>query len=155
MTALAGLGLLMGSKQKSCCAKEKENYAAAEKAVLKTHSKIIKAAEKLDAETMFSYILDDDKGAIAQDGQLMTRTEALNQIKQTFTQVTGVKYNFQQRNIKMLSPMIALLTATGTTTSTIESGESFTSTFANTSVFVLQANEWKIIHGHHSIPNFE
>lgn len=154
MTALAGLALLMGSKQKSCCAKE-ERCVAAEKAVLETHSKIINAAEKLDAETMFSYILDDDKGAIAQDGRLMARTEALNQIKQAFTQVTSIKYNFQQQNIKMLSPKIALLTATGTTTSTIQSGESFTSTFANTSVFVLRANEWKIIHGHHSIPNFE
>ena len=40
--------------------------------------------------------------------------------------------------MKNNKPTIALMTATGTTTSTIDTGESFTSEFANTSVFVLQ-----------------
>lgn len=145
--------VLMGAKKQSCCPTKATQCNSLEKAILDTHNQLITAAEKLDAETMFSYILDNDKGAIARDGQLMTRSEAKNQIEQAFTQITGIKYEFQQRNIKLLSPEVALLTAAGTTTSTIKSGESFTSSFANTSVFVLKGDGWKIIHGHHSIPN--
>ena len=153
LIALAGAVLVMGCQQLPCCEKDTVQCEAAEKAVLETHEALIAAAENRDSKTMFSYILENDKGAIVQDGQLMSRQEALEQIQRGFGRVTEIDYDFKQRNIKMLSPTIALMTATGTTTSTIDTGESFTSTFANTSVFVLQDDGWKIIHGHHSIPN--
>nr|MBC8378003.1 nuclear transport factor 2 family protein [Planctomycetota bacterium] len=143
---LVGLALLTGAKEHPCCATEKAQYDAAEKAILDVHNQVIAAAEKLDAETMFSYILSNDKGAIIQDGQLLTRQESLNQVKMAFAGTESLKYNFKQQNIKMLSPTIALLTATGTVTSTMSS-QTFTSSFANTTVFILQDNEWKIIHG--------
>lgn len=133
--------------------RETQSSAAIEKAVMKVHDELIAAAENRDAETMFGYILENDKGAIIQDGQLMSRQEALQQIRQAFERVSAVKYDFKQRQVKVLSPEIALMTATGTTTTTIPTGETFSSTFANTSVFVLSQDGWKIIHGHHSIPN--
>lgn len=152
LVTVLSIVVLMGAKQ-PCCATKEAQCATAEKAILATHDQIVTAAEKLDAETMFSYILENDKGAIIQDGRLFTRQQSMDSVKQSFAGTTNVKYNFQQRNVKMLSPTIALFTGTGNVTVTIESGESFTSEFANTSVFVLQNKEWKIIHGHHSIPN--
>ena len=151
--ALSVFVLAMGCQQLPSYEDDRVQYDAAEKVVLKTHDALIAAAENRDVKTMFSYILENDKGAIVQDGQLMSRQEALEQIQRGFGRVTKIDYDFKQRNIKMLSPTIALMTATGTTTSTIDTGESFTSEFANTSVFVLQDDGWKIIHGHHSIPN--
>jgi ketosteroid isomerase-like protein len=153
LVALVGVVFVMGCQQVPCCEKDTLQCEAAEKAILETHSALIAAAENRDIETMFSYILENDKGAIVQDGQLMSRQEALEQIRRGFERVTDINYDFKQRSIKMLSPKIALLTAIGTTTSTIDTGETFTSEFANTSVFVLQDDGWKIIHGHHSIPN--
>jgi ketosteroid isomerase-like protein len=151
--AFAGAVFVTGCQQLGYQENDSVQCQAAEKAVLETHAALIAVAENRDVETMFSYILENDKGAIIQDGQLMSRQEALEQIRRGFGRVTQIDYDFKQRNIKMLSPTIALMTASGTTTSTIDTGESFTSTFANTSVFVRQDDGWKIIHGHHSIPN--
>ena len=152
--AFLGLALLMGSNESTRDSVTAEQAVAIEKAILQTHDKIIAAAEKRDADEMFSYIAENDKGCIIQDGRLiMTRQEALDSVKQSFAGTTNVHYDFRQRNVKVLSPTIAILTAVGNVTVTFESGQSFTSEFANTSVFVLQDNAWKIIHGHHSVPN--
>lgn len=157
--ALVGVVLVMGCKQGTCCGVDKKpsksqyDDAKAEKAVLKAHEELVAAAQERDVETMFSYILENDKGAIIQDGQLMSRQESLQQVQQAFERLADIQYDFEQRNVKMLSPKIALMTATGTTTSTSQAGQSFTSPFANTSVFILREDGWKIIHGHHSIPN--
>ena len=148
--------LIPGAKKPSCATGEVCSCSVTverEKAILKVHDALIAAAEKRDVETMFGYILENDKGAIAQDGRLLSRKEAMEQIRQVFEGIVGIQYNFEQRNIKMLSPKIGLMTATGTTTVTVDTGESFTTPFANTSVFVFQEDGWKIIHGHHSIPN--
>ena len=145
---LAGVVCVMGCHQTSSF----DNAAQAEVAILKTHNALIAAAEKRDAKTMFSYVLENDKAAIAQNGQLLSRQEAMEQTQQGFERVTDIKYTFKQRNITMLSPTTGLLTATGITTSTVETGRTFTSTFANTTVFVFRDDGWKIIHGHHSIP---
>ena len=154
LIAVLSIVVLMGANEQPCCATKNAQCDAVEKAILDVHDQLIAAAEKLDAETMFSYILENDKGAIIQDGRLMTRQESLDQVKRVFAGTDSLKYTFKQRNVKMLSPTIALMTATGTSTSEMSS-PSFTTTFANTTVFVLQDKEWKIIHGHHSIPNFE
>ncbi len=152
--AVLSIVILMGAKEKPCCETKEAQCAAVEKAILDVHDKIIAAAEKLDVDTMFSFVLDNDKGAIIQDGRLSTRQDALEQIRKAFAGTESLKYNFQQRNVKMLSPTIALLVTTGTTTSTMSS-QTFTSTFANTTIFVLGDDGWKVIHGHHSIPNFQ
>jgi hypothetical protein len=159
LIALVGVVLVMGCKQGTCCGVDKKpsksqyDDTEAEKAVLMAHGELVAAAQKQDIETMFSYILENDKGAIIQNGQLLSRQESLQQVQQAFERLADIQYDFEQRNVKMLSPTIALMTATGTTTSTSQTGQSFTSPFANTSVFVLQEDGWKIIHGHHSIPN--
>lgn len=156
---LASVVLIAGLWQMVCAEAEKDqsseslSSAAVEKAVLKVHDELIAAAENRDAETMFSYILDNDKGAIIQDGQMMSRQEALQQIRQAFERVSAIKYDFTKRQVNVLSSEIALMTAAGTTKTTIPTGETFTAAFANSSVFVLGEGGWKIIHGHHSTPN--
>ena len=127
--------------------------AVVEKAVLRAHDELIAAAEKRDAEAMFSYILDSEKCVIIQGGQMMSRQDALEQIRQAFERVSTIKYDFKQRRVHLLSPTIAIMTSTGTNTTTIPTGETFTAEFANSSVFVLGEGGWKIIHGHHSTPN--
>lgn len=153
----AGVALLLGADKPACCSSEKpqcpKQCDAIGKAILQIHDKIIAAAEKRDADEMFSYISENDEGAIIQDGQLLTRQQALETTKKGFAGMTNVHYNFRQRNVKILSPTIAILTGIGDVTVTFESGQSVTSEFANSSVFVLQDGGWKIIHGHHSIPN--
>lgn len=149
-----GLALLMGSKESSCNVVNPEQNAAIENAILKTHDKIVAAAGNRNAEEMFSYIAENDKGCIIQDGQLiMSRQEALDITKRNFGSVKTLDYQFDQRHVKVLCPTIAILTAAGKTTITLSDGRSFTMPFANSSIFVLQDGTWKIIHGHHSIPN--
>jgi len=131
---------------------EKPN-SVIEKAILETHDKIIAAAEKQDADALFGYILDNEKTVIIQDGRLFTRQQALDMIKESYTGTAKIEYSFEQRLVNVLSPTTAILTAAGNVTVTLESGESFSTQFANTSVFTLQEDGWKIIHGHHSIPN--
>lgn len=155
VVALACVVLVLGAKEQSCSSGDVckcENTKKAETAILNVHDAMIAAAQKRDVETMFDYILDNDKGTIAQNGQLLSRQEAMEQIGQGMLGATEIKYDIKQRNIKMLSPKIGLMTASGTVTTTIETGESFTSQFANTSVYVLEKDGWKVIHGHHSMP---
>jgi uncharacterized protein (TIGR02246 family) len=156
---LVGVVLVIGLRQGVCADIDanqpgmSQNNAVIEKAVLKVHDELIAAAEKRDAEAMFSYILESEKCVIIQDGQVMSRQDALEQIRQAFERVNTIKYDFKQRRVHLLSPTIAIMTSTGTTTTTIPTGETFTAEFANSSVFVLGEDGWKIIHGHHSIPN--
>ena len=152
---LVGVVLVLGAKEQACSSGDVCKCAGtknAEKAILQVHDAMVAAAEKQDVKTMFDYILENGKGTIAQNGQLLSRQDALDQIDQGMTRVTNIKYDFKQRNIKMLSPKIGLMTASGTVTTTIDTGESFVSEFANTSVFVLEKESWKVIHGHHSMP---
>lgn len=152
-----GLILLLGADKPACSSSEKPQCSkqcdAIKKAILATHDKIIAAAEKQDAEQMFSYILENDKGAIIQDGRLFSRQEALNMVKDGYVGTASIDYTFTHRLIKVLSPTTAILTTAGQVIVSRESGRSFTSVFANTSVFVLKDDGWKIIHGHHSTPN--
>ena len=149
---LAGAVLVMGCNQLPYHEKNASQCEAAEKAILETHAALVAAAENRDVEGMFNYILENDKGAMAICGELMTRQEAMEQVQQGVERVADIKYDFKQRNVKMLSPTIGLMTAVGATTSTIDTGQTFVSEFANTSIFVLQDEDWKILHGHHSIP---
>lgn len=126
---------------------------AVEKAVLETHDKIIAAAEKQDADAVFSFILDNDQVTIIQDGRLFSRRQALDAVKDGYTGTADITYIFVHRRVNVLSPTTAVLAADGTVTVTFDSGQRIETEFANTSVFVCNDQEWKIIHGHHSIPN--
>ena len=127
---------------------------AVEKAVLEAHQTMTAAAERLDAEEFFGFILDAAKGPVIQDGRLFAnRAEALEVVKRGFEGIASVKRAYETTDVTVISEKAALLTGKGTSTVTLEDGRSFDGPFAVSLVFVLRDGTWKVLHGHYSIPN--
>ncbi|MHC4478203.1 MAG: nuclear transport factor 2 family protein [Planctomycetota bacterium] len=131
-----------------------EQQKAIEKAVLKTHIQMTQADNNLDVDKFFSYILDFNKGLIIQDGRLFqTRQEAFKVVKKGFEGLSQLKRTHEQTHVTAISPETALLTAQGTSTVTLSDGQTFSSPFAVSMVYVLRDGKWKVLHGHYSVPN--
>jgi len=127
--------------------------AAIEKAVLEASARSTAAAESLDVDGLFGFMLDTDKGSVIQGGILVpTREQALQQTRNRFRGIRAIRYNWKRRLVTVLSPTVALLVGDGESTFTTESGDTITTPFAQTAVFVLTGGEWKIQHAHHSTP---
>jgi hypothetical protein len=128
--------------------------AAVEKAVLKAHHEMVAAADALDAEGFFAFILDTAAGPVIQDGRLLpTRAEALEVVERSFAGVASVERVYESEDVTPISEKAALLTGVGTSTVTLEDGRSFETPFAVSLVFVLKDEGWKVLHGHYSAPN--
>lgn len=124
-----------------------------EKAVLEQLTGIQDAAENMDVEAVFSYMLENDKGSLISDGRLMlTRQEARESTKRGFEGLEKVSYKFDRQFVNVLSPTIAVAIGEGTSSVTTLDGRSFVTPFAQTVVFVLTDGEWKISHAHRSFP---
>ena len=124
-----------------------------EKAVLERLAEIQGAAQGMDPELVFSYVLENDKGALITDGRLMlTRQDALESTKRGFQGLQSVVYRFHQQHVTVLSPTVALAIGEGSTSFTTADGSSFITPFAQTVVFVLADGEWKVLHAHRSFP---
>lgn len=131
-----------------------EQQQAIEKAILEVHAKMKKADNSLNVDKFFSYILDFDKGLIIQDGRLFqTRQEAFEAVKKGFEGISQLKRTYEQTHVTVISPEAALLTAQGTSTVTLSDGQIFSSPFAVSMVYVLRDGQWKVLHGHYSVPN--
>jgi hypothetical protein len=127
---------------------------AVERAVLEAHSRMTAAAQDPDAEKMFAFILDAGPGTIIQNGVYMnSRQDALDAVKRGMHNVAKVERAFKRTHVTVLSSCAALLTGEGTTTVTLMDGRVISSPIALTEVFVLRDGEWKLLHGHHSVPN--
>lgn len=144
------LGLVaVGSGQSS----KPNNVSNPEKAVLTRLSEIQAAAEALNPDKVFSFVLENDRGALAQNGKLfLTRSEALEATKQGFEKLQSVRYQFDQQHVTMLSPTIALAVGEGSSSATTEAGQTFTAHFAQSVVLVLTNGEWQVLHAHRSFP---
>jgi ketosteroid isomerase-like protein len=124
-----------------------------QKAVLARLAEIQNAAQALDPDKVFSFVLENDAGALAQNGKLfLTRKEALESTKQGFQGLQKVDYRFDQQHVTLLSPTIALATGEGSSSATTEDGRTFTTRFAQSVVLVLTNGEWKVFHAHRSSP---
>lgn len=124
-----------------------------EKAVLTRLTEIQSAAQALDPEKVFSFVLENDKGSLAQNGKLfLTRNEALESTRQGFQGLQNVDYRFDQQHVALLSPTVALATGEGSSSVTTDDGRKFTTRFAQSVVFVLADGEWKVFHAHRSFP---
>jgi hypothetical protein len=101
ITAIAGVALGQSSKRPVA--------GDAEKAVLARLAEIQNAAQALDPDKVFSYVLENDKGALAQNGTLfLTRQEALDSTRHGFQGLQKIEYKFDQQHVALLSPTIAL-----------------------------------------------
>jgi uncharacterized protein (TIGR02246 family) len=124
-----------------------------EEAVLAVSAEMTKAGEAVDADRLFSYMLDTDKGSIVQNGIVMTtRQGALEQVRGNLRGIARIKYTWTRQSVTVLSPAVAVLVAEGESTATTDAGQTFTTPFAQTVVFVLKPGGWKAIHAHQSSP---
>ncbi len=120
--------------------------------ILKVHQEMTEAGP--DVDTFFDFILDFDNGMIIQDGMLFkTSNEAYDAVKKGYKGVSKVERVYDQTYVQVLSSESAVLTGTGNTTVTLTDGRTFDSKFAVSMVFVLRGGQWKVLHGHYSIPN--
>jgi hypothetical protein len=126
---------------------------AIEAAVLAVHADMTRAGEAGDADRLFSYMLDTDRGSVVQNGvMLTTRREALEQVRANLGRVSKIQYRWTRELVTVLSPESAILVAEGESTATTASGDTFTAPFVQTVVFVLRGGAWKAIHAHQSSP---
>ena len=124
-----------------------------QKAVLVRLAEIQSAAQTLDPDKVFSFVLENDAGALAQNGKLfLTRKEALESTKQGFKGLRKVSYKFDEQHVTLLSPTVALATGEGSSSATLVDGRTLTMRFAQSVVFVLTNDEWKVFHSHWSFP---
>lgn len=124
-----------------------------EKAVLARLAEIQQAAQALDSDKVFSFVMENDKGALVQNGKLfLTRQEALDSTKEGFHGLQKVDYRFDKQYVTQLSPTIALATGEGVSSVTTAGGRTLTTRFAQSVVFVLTNGEWKVFHAHRSFP---
>jgi uncharacterized protein (TIGR02246 family) len=127
--------------------------AGIEKAVLETNARMTEAANRLDADAFFDFILETDKGLIIQNGTIFkNRQEALEAVKRGFQGITKMDRRLESPQVTVISPDLALLVAEGTTTATFASGRIMTSRFAVSLIFMRKDGQWKLLHGHYSMP---
>jgi ketosteroid isomerase-like protein len=125
--------------------------AAIERAVIETSAKMTQAANSLNADAFFEYILDSGKCVIIQNGNLFkTRQEALEAVKRGFVSLTKLERKIDNPQVTVISPELALLTGDGTTNATLTDGREMTSHFAVSLIFRLEDGQWKVLHGHYS-----
>lgn len=128
--------------------------AAVETEVLRTHHEMAAAAQALDANAFFAFILDEARGPVIQDGRLFpTRAEALEVVERGFGGVARVERVYETEDVTVISEEAALLTGNGTSTVTLPDGRILRGPFAVSLVFVLKDDGWKVLHGHYSTPN--
>jgi uncharacterized protein (TIGR02246 family) len=126
---------------------------AIEAAVLAVHAEMTRAGEAGDADRLFSYMLETDKGSVVQNGVILaTRREALEQVRANLGRISKIQYRWTRELVTVLSPESAVLVAEGESTATTASGDTFTAPFVQTVVFVLRDGAWKAIHAHQSSP---
>jgi len=124
------------------------------KAVLAANAQLTDAANRLDTDAFFTGIVDSDETRIIQDGKLFkTRAEAMAAVRQGSQDVAKIERRFEDPHVAVLAPDAALLTATGVNAVTLNDGRTFGGPFAVSLVFVLRDGEWKLFHGHYSLPN--
>jgi len=103
--------------------------------------------------TCRSSVLENDKGAMVQNGQLfLTRKEALDITKQGFANLQKVAYKFDQQQVTLLSPTVALAVGEGASSVMTADGREVTRPFVQSVVLVLTNSEWKVFHSHRSVP---
>ena len=124
-----------------------------EEAVLAVSAEMTRAGEAVDADRLFTYMLETDKGSVTLNGVVLaTRQEALERVRVNLRGIRSIQYRWQRQLVTVLSPEVALLTAEGESVATTTAGDTFTTPFAQTVVFVLRADGWKAIHAHQSSP---
>ena len=147
------LGVLLAAAAGGAPPAARGGTKSIEDAVLAVSARMTEAGEALDADRLFSFMLETDKGSVIQNGVVMvTRQVALERVRSNLRGISRIQYRWKSQYVKVLSPEVAVLTAEGESTATTTAGNTFTAPFAQTVVFVLEAGSWKAVHAHQSSP---
>jgi uncharacterized protein (TIGR02246 family) len=150
LLVVASLACVAASSDRSA---RRADVKSIEEAVLAVNAEMTKAGEALDADRLFSYMLETDKGSVTQNGVLMaSRQEALERVRANLRGLAKIQYQWSRHYVSVLSPEVAVLTAEGQSTATTAAGDTFTTPFVQTVVFVLKGGAWRAIHAHQSSP---
>jgi uncharacterized protein (TIGR02246 family) len=134
-------------------AQKNSDRADIEKAILARLAEIQNAAQALDPDKVFSFVLENNKGARVQNGKLLlTRKEALESTRRGFQGLQKTVYQFDQQHVTVIGPTVALVIGEGSSSATTDDGRTFSTRFAQSVVFVLTNGEWKVLHAHRSFP---
>lgn len=122
-------------------------------AVLATNTAMIAAANRLDTDAFFAFILESDRGPVVQNGVIFQTTgQARDAVKRGLRGIVKVDRRIENPQVTVLGPDAALLVGDGSMTATGDDGRTMTSAFAVSLVFVRRGGEWKLLHGHYSMP---
>jgi hypothetical protein len=138
------------SNQNAISPAQKKNI---EGEILKAQVEMKRAAEKLDADTLYKFVLDVNNVIIENGILKSTWKNAYDTTKQGFQGIKELSYTYNHTNINVISPITAIWTGSGLTNATLTDGRKITIDFAETIVFVLQDGNWKVLHAHRSSPN--
>ena len=112
------------------------------------------AAERMDAEALYAFVLDTRVPPVIENGVLAsTRQVALERTALGFLGLASLSYSYDHESIVMLSPTTALWIGGGTGSARLEDGRELSLPFAETVVLVADAGLWKVLHAHRSVPN--
>jgi hypothetical protein len=126
---------------------------APEKEVIDRLRAIEVAAEKLDVGAVFEHVMDNDRGALVQNGRVMlTREKALESTREGFVGVRKVRYAIGQEHVTMLAKDLALVVSDGESHFELDDGRSFGTPFAQSVILKRVAGVWKVLHAHRSFP---
>lgn len=125
---------------------------AIEQAVLAANTEMIAAANRLDVDAFFEFIIDTDRGMIVQNGVIFrTRRDAYDAVKRGLQGVTKIDRRLENPQVTVMSPEVALLVADGSVTATLADGREMRSRFAVSLVWVRRDGRWMVLHGHYSM----
>lgn len=148
--AVATLAVL-GSLRLSAAAEAQPNPAV-EKAVLAVNDAMIAAANRLDVDGLFEYILESTQPVIVQNGVIFrTRAEAFAAVKRGMQGIAKLERRIENPQVTVIAPDAALLVGDGNVTATYESGATASTRFAVSLLFVRRDGRWKVLHGHYSM----
>ena len=146
-------GILAAGPADAGPAEPQAGKASVEAAVLAVHDAMTRAGEAADADQLFSYMAETDRGSVVQNGVVLaTRQEALDAVRSNLRGISKIQYTWGRRLVTVLSPEIAVLVAEGVATVTMAAGDGFSAPLAQTVVFVLKDGAWKAVHAHNSSP---
>lgn len=125
--------------------------SAVEQRILAAHQQMVNAAESLDADALYASVIDSPTFLLA-EGQLLSRSAAMEQTRAGFQRLARLKYDFRERHIDVLSPSLALVILTGTIHSETRDGRTIATEFAQTQLLTLREGRWQVLHTHQSNP---
>lgn len=119
--------------------------------IMKVHDAMKAAAIAGNADALYSHVSTNLNEVIIQDGRLSkSRNEAIALSRRDLSRATNLTYQYDHTHITPLSPTLVLFVGDGNASATRPNGKEQTFPFAETLIFTLEDDKWKVLHAHRS-----